>query len=64
VDRNAYSSAISTQTDQAGGSKLCSEIHVLINSIWNEEELPHQWEESTIVHIYKQSDKLTIVVTE
>jgi len=29
------------------------EIHKLINSIWNKEELPHQWKESIIVPIYK-----------
>jgi hypothetical protein len=37
---------------KAGGSKICSEIHKLINSIWNKEELPEQWEESITVHIY------------
>jgi hypothetical protein len=28
---------------KAGGSKICCEIHKLINSIWNKEELPEQW---------------------
>jgi hypothetical protein len=28
---------------QAGGEILLSEIHKLINSVWNKEELPHQW---------------------
>jgi hypothetical protein len=32
---------------------LCSEIHKLINPIWNKEELPGQWKESAIVLIYK-----------
>jgi hypothetical protein len=27
---------------KAGGSKICSEIHKLIISIWNKEELPDQ----------------------
>jgi hypothetical protein len=27
---------------QAGGETLCSEIHKLINSVWNKEELPQQ----------------------
>jgi hypothetical protein len=30
---------------QAGGNTLYSEIHKLINSIWNKEELPQQWKE-------------------
>jgi hypothetical protein len=32
---------------KAGGSKICSEIHKLVNSIWNKEELPDQWKESS-----------------
>jgi hypothetical protein len=38
---------------QAGGNVLHSEIHVLINSIWNKEELPQQWKEYIILPIYK-----------
>jgi hypothetical protein len=34
-----------------------SEIHKLVNSIWNKEELPEQWKESIIVPIYKKGDK-------
>jgi hypothetical protein len=36
---------------QAGGDILRFVIHKLINSIWNKEQLPHQWKESVIVHI-------------
>jgi hypothetical protein len=36
---------------------LHSEIHKLIKSIWNKEELPHQWKESIIVPIHKKGDK-------
>jgi hypothetical protein len=35
---------------------ICSEIHKLINSIWNKKDLPKQWKESITVPIYK-SDK-------
>jgi hypothetical protein len=42
---------------KARGSKICSEIHTLINSIWNKEELPDQWKESIIVPVYKKGDK-------
>jgi hypothetical protein len=42
---------------KAGGSKICCEIHKLINSIWNKEELPDQWKESIIVLVYKKGDK-------
>jgi hypothetical protein len=36
---------------QAGGETLLSEIHKLINSIWNKEELPDQWKEYIILPI-------------
>jgi hypothetical protein len=42
---------------KAGGSKICSEIHKLIISIWNKEELPDQWKKSIIVPVYKKGDK-------
>jgi hypothetical protein len=34
---------------QAGGEILRSNIHKLINNIWNKKELPDQWKESIIV---------------
>jgi hypothetical protein len=43
---------------QAGENTLRSEIHKLINCIWNKEELPEQWRESIIVPIYKKGDKI------
>jgi hypothetical protein len=48
---------ISVELIKAGGSKFCSEIHKLIISIWNKEELPNQWKESIIVPVYKRGDK-------
>jgi hypothetical protein len=33
----------------AGGETLRPDIHKLINSIWNKEELPDKWKESCIV---------------
>jgi hypothetical protein len=39
------------------GRKIRSGIHKGINSIWNKEELPEDWEESVIVLIYKKGDK-------
>jgi hypothetical protein len=34
-----------------------AEIHRLICSIWNKEELPQQWKGSIIILIYKKGDK-------
>jgi hypothetical protein len=42
---------------QAGGNTLRSEIHKLINCVWNKEELSEQSKESIIVPIYKKGDK-------
>jgi hypothetical protein len=36
---------------------LRSEIHNLINAIWNKEELSEEWKESSSVPIYKEGDK-------
>jgi hypothetical protein len=36
---------------KAGGRTISCEIHILIISIWNKEELPEQWKESIIVPI-------------
>jgi hypothetical protein len=40
---------------QAGGNTLCSEIHKLIHSIWNGEELPEKWKKFVIIQIYKEA---------
>jgi hypothetical protein len=42
---------------QVGGEMLLSAIHKLVNSIWNKEELPHQWKESIIVPIHEKGGK-------
>ena len=42
---------------KAKGRTICFEIHKLIHSIWNVEELPEEWKESIIVPVYKKGDK-------
>jgi len=46
-----------TITSLIGGRTICCEIHKLIISIWNKEELPDEWKESIIAPIYKKGDK-------
>ena len=41
---------------KAGGRKIRSEIHKLINSTWNKEELPEEWKKSINEPIYKKSN--------
>ena len=42
---------------KTGGRTIHSDIHKLINSTWNKEELPEQWKESIVVPIYRKGDK-------
>jgi hypothetical protein len=42
---------------KAGDETLCSEINILICSVWNQEELPQQWKESIIIPIHKKGVK-------
>jgi hypothetical protein len=49
---------------QAGGETLLSEIHKLIELIWNKEELPHQWKSQLWYISTKSVIKLTAVITK
>jgi hypothetical protein len=55
--KSAGTDHILVKVMKAGGETLCSEIHILICSIWNKEELPQQWKESIIITIHKKDDK-------
>jgi hypothetical protein len=48
---------IPSELTQAGNRTTCSEVHKLVNAVWNKEELPEEWNESIIVPIYKKGDK-------
>jgi hypothetical protein len=41
----------------ARGRKIGYDIHKLIHSIWNKEELPEKWKETVIVPVYKKGNK-------
>jgi hypothetical protein len=55
--KSPVSDQIPAELIQAEGEALECEIHKLINSIWNKEELPDQWNESIIVPVHKKCDK-------
>jgi hypothetical protein len=42
---------IPSELIKAGGETLCSEIHILIRSIWNKVELQQRWKESISISI-------------
>ena len=46
---------------KAGCRTIISEIHKLMNSVWNKEELTGQWKESVIVPVYKKGVKQIVV---
>jgi len=48
---------VPTELIKAWDRTIRSEIHKLIISIWNKEELPEKWKESVIAPIYKKGDK-------
>jgi hypothetical protein len=48
---------ISAELIKAGDKTIRSEIHKLINSVWNNEELPMDLKESSIVPIFKKGVK-------
>jgi len=41
---------------KAGRRTIRYEIHKLIIPNWNKEELPEEWQESFMIHIYKKGD--------
>jgi len=49
---------------KAGGRTIRYEIHKIITSLWNKEELPEEWKELIIVPIYKKGDKTDSVSIE
>jgi hypothetical protein len=56
------SDQVPTELIQAVGETVWSEIHKLVNSIWNNEELPDQRKKSIIVSIYKIAIKVSVQI--
>jgi hypothetical protein len=53
------SDKIPAELIQVGEETLRSEIHKLINCIWNKVELTQHWNESLIAPVYKKGDKIS-----
>ena len=49
---------------KAGGKTICCEIHQLIISVWNKEELPEEWNESIIVSIRRGIKLIVVIIGE
>jgi len=57
IHKSPSNDQIPAELIKAGGRTIHSDIHKLINSIWNKKELPEQWKEPIIVPIYRKGDK-------
>jgi hypothetical protein len=59
LERHKLVNRIPVELIKSGSRTIRSEIHKLITSSWNKEELPEEWKESIIVPIYeyKKGDK-------
>jgi len=53
---------IPVELTKAGGRTIRYEIHKLIISIWNKEELPEEWKELIIVPLYTRAIKQIVVI--
>ena len=55
--KSPYADRIPAELIKARGRTIRFEIHNLIHSLWNEEELPEQWKDLIVVPLYKKCVK-------
>jgi hypothetical protein len=60
--RSPGTDQIPTELIKERGNTSCFEIHKLMNSIWNKEELPQKWMKFITVPIYKKGDKTDLLI--
>ena len=56
-DKSPGIDQITAELFKVGGRTVHTEIHKLVNSVWNKEKLPEQWKESFIVPVCKNVDR-------
>jgi hypothetical protein len=55
--KSPSSHQIPVKLNQAGNETILSEIHKLINFVWNKEELPDRWNESIMYQFTEKGNK-------
>ena len=45
------------------GNKLLNRIYKLVRQIWEEERIPEEWKETTVVTIYKKEIEIGVRIT-
>jgi len=58
--KSSGSNQIPSELIKGGDRKICYQIHKLIISIWNKEELQEEWKQSIVVPIYRKGDKIRL----
>jgi hypothetical protein len=59
--KSPYIDPIPAKCNKAGSSKIPSEVHQLINSIGNNEQLPEGWKESITVPVNKKGGRKVVI---
>jgi len=57
IHKSPVTDDIPAELIKAGGRTIRGEIHKIIISVWNKEDVPFEFKESIIVPIYKKEDK-------
>jgi hypothetical protein len=64
LNKAAGSDSIPPEFLKHGGRTLRQKLHKLILMIWNNEQLPQQWNEGIICPVYKKGEDLTVTTTD
>jgi hypothetical protein len=46
-----------------GGNKLLNRVYEPVRQIWEEERIPEEWKETTVVPIYKKKIEIGVKIT-
>jgi len=59
----ARSDGIHLELIKFGGNKLVNRVYEPVIQIWEEERIPEEWKETTVVPIYKKETEIGVKIT-